>query len=136
MLYVLSCSTCFVSYVLLCLKCLVPYVLRDPRVLYFTCLVLYILSYLTRLVPNVFSCLTCLMCTGTRRVLCPRCSLDSRVSTFYMLLCSLSLTCFRCFKPNVLLCISCPVAFMPCVSYAFGALAIGVFYSLGLGLSF
>ena len=34
----------------------------------------------------------------------------------YVLFCSSSLTCFSCFKPNILICISCFVTFMSCGS--------------------
>ena len=45
----------------------------------------------------------------------------------YLLLCSSSLTCFRCFNLNMLCCISCFVAFMICAFCTFFPLAIWVF---------
>ena len=49
----------------------------------------------------------------------------------YLLFCSSSHTCFRCFKPNILICISCLAAFMSYGSCAFSPWAYWVFYSLG-----
>ena len=71
----------------------------------------YVVLFLMSLVPCVFSSSLCLK---------P-----------YVLLFSSSVTWFRCFKSNIFSCISCLVVFMPCVSCAFVALAIWVFYSLG-----
>ena len=128
-LYVLSCSTYLVPYVpcvsrasrvsrascltclvpgASCLKCLVPYVLRAIRAL--VSHMSYMLLFLTCLVLRVLSGCLCLK--------------------LYMLLCSSYLTCFRCFKPNMLLYISCLVAFIPCFSWAFGARLSEFFYSL------
>ena len=70
----------------------------------------YVLLYLTCLVPCVFSC---------RYFLAP-----------YVLLYSLSFAYFRCFKPNMLICISCLVAFISCVPCVFIASAIWFAYSL------
>ena len=117
---VLSCLMCFVSYVSSCLTCLVPYapctlsalvsqVLRTLRS--FVSNMSYVLLYLTCLVHCVFSCCLCL-------VPC-------------VLFCSSSLTYFRWFKANILICISCLVAFMSCGSCPFGAWVIRAFYSLG-----
>ena len=86
------------------LHALVPHV---PCVLRASCLVShvsYVLLYLTRLGPCVFS-----GCSSLE---------------LYVLLFFLSLTCFRCFKPNMISCISCLVAFMPCASCAFRASAL------------
>ena len=103
--YVLSCLTCLVPYAPLAVHALVshvPYVPRAKRAL--VSHVSYMLLHLMCLVPCVFSGCSCL--------------------ELYVLFCSSSLTCSRCFKPNMFLCISCLVAFMPCASYAFVALAI------------
>ena len=141
--YVLLCLTFLAPYVLSCLKCLLPYlflcstcivhkysrVLRASCSTYFralravcvTHLVYYVprakravvfrvfcvLLFLTCLVPCVFSGCSCL--------------------ELYVLLCFLPLTSFRCFKPNMLLCISSLVAFMPCASCTFVTLATWVF---------
>ena len=101
-----------VSYVYRTLRALTPYVPRVPamvphvprflRVL--VSHVSYVLLYLTCLVPCMFSGCSCL--------------------EFYVLLCSSSLACFRCFKSNMLICIPCLLAFRTCISCAFGALAI------------
>ena len=64
------------------------------------------------LLDYVFLYLTCL-------VLCPFSSWS--FLELYLLLSSLCLQCFRCFNSNILLCISCLVAFMPCTPCAFGA---------------
>ena len=112
-----TCPTCscalraLVPYVPHALHALMPHVRRVLRAFCLTCLVpkralvshvSYVLLYLACLVPFAFSgCLE-----------------------LYVLFCSSSLTWFRCFKPNMLLCISCLAAFMPCVSCAFVALAI------------
>ena len=42
----------------------------------------------------------------------------------YVLLCSSSLTCCRCFKSNMLIRISCLITFMFCGSCVFGAFAV------------
>ena len=98
---VFSCALSFVHYMLLYLIYLVPnMLLYVPNVL----------LYLRCLTPCVFVGCSCL--------------------ELYMLFCSSSLTCFNCFKPDMLLCISCLVSFMPCASCTFVALAMGVFYSL------
>ena len=47
--------------------------------------------------------------------------------------CSSSLTCFRCFKPKILTCISCLLVLMFCSSCAFGAWVMS-FLQLGLRL--
>ena len=83
------------------LMCFLSYVPRSKRPL--VSHVCYVLLYLTCLMPCVFS--------------------SSRTRTLHALL-LLILTYFRCFKPNILLSISCLVAFMPCVSCAFAALAV------------
>ena len=102
-----SCLTCLLPYMLWYPTCLVSYVL-----LCLTCpRVLRVLAYLTSPVPCVFSGCSCVV---------P-----------YLHLCSSSLTCFRFLKPNMLLCISCLVAFMLFASFDFGALAICAFYTLG-----
>ena len=88
-----------------CLTCLVPSCL--------TCIVLYVLSCLTCLVPYVLSYLMCLFLYLMRSCIAP-----------YVLLCSSSLICFRCFKPNMAICISRLIAFTPCASCAW---AIRVF---------
>ena len=111
--YVLSCLKCLVPYVLSYPKCLVPHLPYALRALCHTCYcasrvsclmlfrvyVYYVLLHFTCLVPCVFSGCSCL--------------------ELYEFLCFSPLICFRCF-----LCISCLVAFMPCASCAFGALAI------------
>ena len=126
--YVLSCLTCLLPYVLSCHTCIVPkccsalrascptyfralrafclshlvyYVPRAKRAVVFR--MFCVLLYLTCLVPCVFSGCSCL--------------------ELYVLLCFLTLTSFRCFKPNMLLCISCLVAFMPWASCTFVTLA-------------
>ena len=144
--FVRSCLTYLMPYVLSCLACfaclvpymscaihacpgtwlspplcaLIPYVPRAlrflmPRVrLVLRALVPhvpYVLLYFPCLLPWFFWCCSCYMQCG--------------------LFCSSSLTCFRCCKPNILICISCLVAFMSCGSCDFGAWAIWVFYSLG-----
>ena len=139
-LYVLSCLTCLVPYLFSYPTCLVPYVLSC-----LTCLVRYVLPSLTSLMPYVSSCLTCLVltCSRTFRDSCPTCSRASRVLHTlvphvssalrfsccsrlvpYVLFCSSSLTFFSCFKPNILICLSCLVAFMSSGSCAFGASVI------------
>ena len=132
--YVLSCPTCLVPYVPSFLTCLVPYVLCCP-----TCLVPSVLSCLTCLMPYVLFALR-VLCHTFFRVSSVLPALVSHVSCALralalprtlLLFCSSSLTFFRCFKRNMLSCISCLVAFMPCVSCAFADLAIWAFYSLG-----
>ena len=121
---------------------LVPYVARALRVPCLTCLVRYVLPSLTCLRPYASSCLTCfvLTCYRALRASCPTCSRASRVLHTlvphvssalrfsccsclvpYVFFYSSSLTFFSCFKPNILICISCLVAFMSCGSCAFGA---------------
>ena len=70
-----------VPYVLHALRSLAPHVLRTLFAL--VPYVFYVLLYLTCLEPCVFSCYSCLV---------P-----------YVLFCSSSPTCFRCFKPNILI---------------------------------
>ena len=134
--YVLSCPTCLIPQVLLCI---VPYVFSC-----LTCLVLYVLSCLTcscasRASCRTYSrvslalCLTCSRVSSVSRDLVPHCGAPCVLwgcssLKLYVLFCSSSLTYF---KPNMLLCISCIEAFMPCTSCPFGALAILIFYSLG-----
>ena len=104
-----------VPHVLLALRAPMTYVLRALRflVLHAFCALRalvphmsYVIFYLTCLVPCVFSYCSCLI--------------------LHVLLCSSSLPCFRCFKPNILICILCLVAFMSCTSCAFHAWAIGL----------
>ena len=77
------------------LRALVPYGSRAVRALMPH--LSYVLLYLTCLVLCLFTWCSCL-------VLC-------------MFLCSSSLTCFTFFKPNILICISCLIAFMSCSSF-------------------
>ena len=130
--YVLSRPTCLVPQVLLCI---VPYVFSC-----LTCLVPYVLSCLacsctsrascrTYSGASLTSCLTCSHVSRVSRDLVPHCGVPCvfwvcSSLKFYVLFCSSSITYFRCFKPNMLLCISCIEALMPCTSCAFGALAI------------
>ena len=145
--YVLSCLTCLVSYVFSCLTYLVLYVLscltcsRDLRGSCPTCSRVSSASRLKSLLPYIsrvqhVSYQTCFRVSRvllvvhhvSRALLLPwGCS----CLELYVLLCSFSLTCFRCFTPNILFCISGIEEFMPCVSCTFVALAIWVFYSLG-----
>ena len=123
-LYVLSCITCPMPHVLLCPTCLVLYVLLCSA-----CLVPYVFSCITYLLPYVLSCLTCsrascalcLMCNRVARVI-PCMFLGCSCLILYVLLCSLFLTCFRCFTYNMFLNTSSLVAFMPCTLCAFGGL--------------
>ena len=133
----------YVPYVLSCLTCLVPYVHLCPVFSCLTCPVYLVRYQLSCLLPYVLSCLMCLLpyVPCVLRASCQTCSgilhvlraVVSHVSCVflgcswlehYVLLCSSSLTCFRCFKPNMLLCISCLVAFMSCASCTFVDLAI------------
>ena len=107
---------------------LLPHVPRVLRALYPTFLVPYVLLSLTCLVPQ------CFRVSLVLRALLPHMScVISGCSCLevYVPLCCAFLTCFKCFKPNMLLCISCLVAFLPCASCAFGTLATRAFYSLG-----
>ena len=110
-----------------CLHALVPYVHHPLRVSYLTCLLPYMSGSKRALVSHVSYMLLYLTCL----VACV--FLGCSYLELYVLFCSLSLTCFRYFKPNMLLRISCHVAFIPCVSCAFVALAIWFFYSLVQG---
>ena len=85
----------------------------------------------TCLLVYMFSCLTCLKCSCTSCVLCLACSRSCSCLVPCILLRSSSLICFRCCEPKMFLCISFPIAFRPCSSCVFGALAAWVFYSLG-----
>ena len=99
--YVLSCSTCLVPCVLLCPTCLVPSMLscltcsRAVHALVPTCP--------TCLLPYVFSCLTCLTVLLYLTCFVPCVFSGFSCLVHYVLLCSSYLTCFRCFKPNMLL---------------------------------
>ena len=100
----LSCVTCLLpTYSCASLPCVLHALVRPvPRALRVLVSHLsYVLLYLTCLAPCVFS--------------------DYSYFMHYVLLCSSSFNVFRCFKPNIRLCISCLVAFMAC---AFGALAV------------
>ena len=104
-----SCPTYLVPYVPLCLTCLVPCVLSCPT---------YLVPHVARTLPYVLSCLTCVTCFCTSRVLCLACSRAGSNST-----------CSFAPRPSLALgvssvCISCLLAFMRRVSYAFVALAI------------
>ena len=120
--YVVSCLTCLVPYMLPCLTCfvpcvpscltrLVPYVPRPLRALVLTCFVTY-----------VFACHTCLTYSCTSRIFClafPRAAFaSSRTFSFAF---HTHTTFSRCCEPNILICITCLVAFMSCGSCGFGA---------------
>ena len=125
--YILSCLTCFVSYVPSCITYLVAYVL-----LRLTCLVFYmpqVLRAIRALVPHVPRALRILVSHVSYVLLYPTCLVPCVFSgcsylELYVLWCSSSLTCFRCFKPNTFLYIWCLVAFLPYASCAFSALTI------------
>ena len=92
-LLVVSCSTCLVTYLFSCLMCLVHYVPFALCVSRQTC------SRVSRILP----------------ALAPHClklCVSSICLKLYVLFCSLSLTCFKCSKSNMLSCMSCLVAFM------------------------
>ena len=155
--HVLSFLTSFVSHVLSYLTCFVPYVLCCPKwsraSFALRVLVLHVPLTLSDLMPHVPHVIRALMldvppalCDLVLHVLhmllifsyvlfcftllvtclfsCGSCLVP------YALLCSSFLTCFRCFKPNMLIRISCLITFMSCVSCACGAWAIWVFYRL------
>ena len=116
-----SAQCAFVFHVPCILRALVPYMSRG----------------LCSLVPHVprsstalrDSCHMCSCVSNSIPALVPHVYFALLVSgclcfKLYVLLCSLFLTCFRYFKPNMLLCISCLVAFMPCTSCSIGALGI------------
>ena len=130
-LYVLSCPTWLMPYLLSCLRCLVPYVSRGLRA---SCLP-YVppassALQLTCLVPYVLSCLMYLTCS------CVPCVFlgCSFLELYVLFFAPWPLTCFRCFKPNMRLCISCLVAFIPFASCALGASPMWVFLQSGLRL--
>ena len=111
-LYVLSCLTCLVSYVLSCLTCLVPYLPRFSRA-YVSCAICAVMSHVPRALHVFVSHMSCMLFCLT--CLVPSVFLDYSCLEFYMLLYFSSLTCCRCFKPNMscifhplcLLCFSC-----------------------------
>ena len=95
----LPCLKCLVPYKSTCLTCLVP--------CFLSCLpyfVPYLLSCLTCLMPYVLSCLmgfthfhvlSCCTCIVPLVFLCSSCFV------LFVLFCSSSLSCFRCFKHNI-----------------------------------
>ena len=126
-----SCSTCSHAPHASCLTCS-----RALGVSYPTCLVAYVppacLTYLLPQVPCSLraSCHTYLTCS------CVPCVFlgCSFLELYVLFFAPWSLTCFRCFKPNMRLCISCLVAFMPFASCALGASPMWVFLQSGLRL--
>ena len=105
-------ATCYRVLGALCPKCS-----RASRASGLMCFLSYVPRSKRPLVSHVcyVYCTSLVLCLACSRALVPR--------TLHALL-LLVLTYFRCFKPNILLSISCLVAFMPCVSCAFAALAV------------
>lgn len=127
-----------VSHMSLALYALVPYMPRallralvtrvpcshmfwSQRACYLTCpcawriLVPHVLCALRDVVPHMSYVILCLACFVTCVFSCCLCLVS------LMLFCSPSLTCFRCFKPNILISISYLVAYVSCSFCAFGA---------------
>ena len=108
--------TSYVLYVLSCLTCLVPYVLSVSRDLYLTCFVLHMpcalrASYHKWPCVSRASCLTCFCASRVLGALVPHVLVVPCVFSgcscleLYVLLCFSSLTYFRCFMSNMLLCL-------------------------------
>ena len=139
--YVLSCLTSYRAIRASCLCALVTQVPRAIRALVLDvpcalrALVPYVPRALCALVPHVLCNLRAFVSHESYVLLQLTCFLlcGSSCCLFlvpYMLFCTSSPICFRWFKCNIIICMSCLVAFMSCSSCAFGGWAIWVFYSL------